>query len=135
MTATTDRHVANPTYDFTGQVAFVTGASSGMGLATARAFAESGAAVTLADVNDDALASAERTLREAGHQVLAVHCDVADEAQVGAGVTRTVIRRLHQAIDHRPPAGAMGAAGLVVRGRSAFTFWGASSSASCSIAR
>ncbi|ONK11036.1 2-(R)-hydroxypropyl-CoM dehydrogenase [Streptomyces sp. MP131-18] len=34
----------NPTYDFTGQAAFVTGASSGMGLATARAFAEAGAA-------------------------------------------------------------------------------------------
>jgi NAD(P)-dependent dehydrogenase (short-subunit alcohol dehydrogenase family) len=62
----------NPTYDFTGQVAFVTGASSGMGLATARAFAEAGAAVTLADVNDDALAAAETELRDAGHRVLAV---------------------------------------------------------------
>ena len=30
----------NPTYDFTGQVALVTGGSSGMGLATARAFAQ-----------------------------------------------------------------------------------------------
>ncbi|WP_235558065.1 SDR family NAD(P)-dependent oxidoreductase [Sphaerimonospora mesophila] len=39
----------NPTYDFTGQVAFVTGASPGMGLATAHAFAESGAAVALTD--------------------------------------------------------------------------------------
>lgn len=43
----------NPTYDFTGQVAFVTGASSGMGLATARAFAEAGAAVGLADIEDN----------------------------------------------------------------------------------
>jgi NAD(P)-dependent dehydrogenase (short-subunit alcohol dehydrogenase family) len=37
----------NPTYDFTGQVANVTGAGAGMGLATARAFAASGAAVAL----------------------------------------------------------------------------------------
>ena len=48
----------NPTYDFTGQVALVTGASSGMGLATARAFAQAGAAVVLADINHDALSAA-----------------------------------------------------------------------------
>jgi NAD(P)-dependent dehydrogenase (short-subunit alcohol dehydrogenase family) len=61
-----------------------------MGLATARAFAEAGAAVTLADVNDGALASAEDTLRGAGRRVLAVRCDVADEAQVAAAVAATV---------------------------------------------
>ncbi|MBM7806614.1 NAD(P)-dependent dehydrogenase (short-subunit alcohol dehydrogenase family) [Geodermatophilus bullaregiensis] len=80
----------NPTYDFTGRVAFVTGASSGMGLATARAFAEAGAAVTLADVDADALAASETELREAGHRVLAVRCDVADEDQVAAAVSATV---------------------------------------------
>jgi NAD(P)-dependent dehydrogenase (short-subunit alcohol dehydrogenase family) len=80
----------NPTYDFSGRVAFVTGASSGMGLATARAFAEAGAAVTLVDVDDQALRAADTQLRDAGHRILAVHCDVADEAQVAAAVDATV---------------------------------------------
>jgi NAD(P)-dependent dehydrogenase (short-subunit alcohol dehydrogenase family) len=61
-----------------------------MGLATARAFAEAGAAVTLADVNEEALATAETELSEAGHRVLAVRCDVSDEAQVAAAVAKTV---------------------------------------------
>jgi NAD(P)-dependent dehydrogenase (short-subunit alcohol dehydrogenase family) len=80
----------NPTYDFSGRVAFVTGAGSGMGLATARAFAEAGAAVTLADVNDDQLKAAERELGGAEHRVLTVRCDVADEVQVAAAVATTV---------------------------------------------
>jgi NAD(P)-dependent dehydrogenase (short-subunit alcohol dehydrogenase family) len=48
----------NPTYDFHGQVAVVTGASSGMGRDTARAFAAAGAAVVLADTDEDALPAA-----------------------------------------------------------------------------
>ncbi|MFI6038170.1 SDR family NAD(P)-dependent oxidoreductase [Streptomyces sp. NPDC051315] len=80
----------NPTYDFSGQVAFVTGASSGMGLATARAFAASGAAVTLADINEDAVNAAAKQLADDGHQVLALVCDVSDEDQVAAAVDRTV---------------------------------------------
>ncbi|MFI1760389.1 SDR family NAD(P)-dependent oxidoreductase [Streptomyces sp. NPDC020571] len=80
----------NPTYDFTGQVAFVTGASSGMGLATARAFAETGAAVGLADINEAALTAATKQLTDAGHQALALVCDVTDEDQVAAAVDRTV---------------------------------------------
>ena len=80
----------NPTYDFTGQVALVTGASSGMGLATAQAFAESGAAVVLADINDESLQAATAELRAHGHQVLGIRCDVSDEQQVAALVEQTV---------------------------------------------
>ncbi|MET7451444.1 glucose 1-dehydrogenase [Streptomyces sp. NPDC005574] len=80
----------NPTYDFTGQVAFVTGASSGMGLATAAAFAASGAAVALADIDEAAVNKAAKTLTDAGHRALALVCDVTDENQVATAVDRTV---------------------------------------------
>jgi NAD(P)-dependent dehydrogenase (short-subunit alcohol dehydrogenase family) len=80
----------NPTYDFTGQVALVTGASSGMGLATAQAFAEAGAAVVLADINDQTLGAATDELTASGYRALAVSCDVANEDQAAAMVERAV---------------------------------------------
>jgi NAD(P)-dependent dehydrogenase (short-subunit alcohol dehydrogenase family) len=80
----------NPTYDFTGQVALVTGAAGGMGLDTARAFATAGAAVVLADIDGDAARSAAAELTEAGYDALGLTCDVADEDQVAALVDRTV---------------------------------------------
>ncbi len=79
----------NPSYDFKGQVALVTGASSGMGLATAKAFA-AGAAVVLADINEKALHSVADGLTSTGHQAISVICDVADEAQAAAMVERAV---------------------------------------------
>ncbi len=75
---------------FNGQVALVTGAGSGMGLATAKAFAASGAAVTLADMNEDAVKDAVATITKNGGQALAVRCDVTDEDQVKSMVDRTV---------------------------------------------
>jgi NAD(P)-dependent dehydrogenase (short-subunit alcohol dehydrogenase family) len=80
----------NPTYDFKGQVALVTGAASGMGLATARAFAEAGSAVVLADINKESLDIATVTLTSAGHQAIGIACDVSNEAQVAGMVGRAV---------------------------------------------
>src|SRR3954449_12369568 len=80
----------NPIYDFQGQVALVTGAAAGMGLDTARAFAACGAAVVLADIEDDAVRAAADELANAGHQALGLACDVADEDRVAAVMERTV---------------------------------------------
>lgn len=80
----------NPIYDLKGQVALVTGAAKGMGLATARAFAQNGASVVLADLAGDlAEQEASRIVSEGGN-ALAVACDVADEAQVAAAVDLAV---------------------------------------------
>jgi NAD(P)-dependent dehydrogenase (short-subunit alcohol dehydrogenase family) len=75
---------------FENKVALVTGAASGLGLATAKAFAESGASVVLADWNEKAVRSAAEELSAKGHKTLAIPCDVADDAQVEAMVETTV---------------------------------------------
>ena len=100
----------NPVYDFNGQVALVTGASSGIGLASVMAFAEAGAAVVLADINEDALRTATEGLTAAGHQVIGVTCDVADEAQVAQLVERTIATygRLDMAFNNAGIAGFTG---------------------------
>lgn len=77
-------------FDFSGKVALVTGAAAGMGLATARAFAEAGAAVVLADFKEEAAKSETEKLVAAGHKALAVRCDVSDDGQVAALVQRTI---------------------------------------------
>jgi NAD(P)-dependent dehydrogenase (short-subunit alcohol dehydrogenase family) len=75
---------------FQNQVALVTGAASGIGLATAQAFAEAGAAVALADVNEEGVRSAARDLAAAGCKAIGVRCDVADADQVAEMVEKTV---------------------------------------------
>ncbi len=78
----------NPIYDFTGHVALVTGAAQGMGLATARMFAQSGASVMLADLDGDLAANQAERIGLEGGTAIGISCDVADEAQVAAMVDR-----------------------------------------------
>jgi NAD(P)-dependent dehydrogenase (short-subunit alcohol dehydrogenase family) len=76
--------------DFTGKVALVTGAASGMGLATAQAFAEAGAAVVMADFREDVVLGEAKKLVDEGHNVVGIRCDVSDDVQVDKMISRTV---------------------------------------------
>jgi NAD(P)-dependent dehydrogenase (short-subunit alcohol dehydrogenase family) len=75
---------------FENKVALVTGAASGLGLATARTFAEAGASVVLADWNEKQVQDAARGIAEKGHKTLAVCCDVSDDTQVERMVKQAV---------------------------------------------
>ena len=85
-----------------------------MGLATVRAFAECGAAVVLADVDEAKLGTAADELTAAGHRVRGVRCDVSDEDSVAAMVKLTVdtFGRLDMAFNNAgimvPPTGVLG---------------------------
>lgn len=61
-----------------------------MGLATAKAFAQAGAAVMLADINEESAIKAADELIQEGYKAKGMRCDVADEAQVKAVVEKTI---------------------------------------------
>jgi NAD(P)-dependent dehydrogenase (short-subunit alcohol dehydrogenase family) len=75
---------------FENKVALVTGAGMGMGLATVKAFAEAGATVVLADINEDIVRSVAEELTIADHSALAIRCNVASEADVEAMIAQIV---------------------------------------------
>lgn len=75
--------------NFKDKVALVTGAAGGIGLATARMFAQAGASVALIDINPAVMERAAE-LNADGHKALGIVCDVADEQQVKQAVATTV---------------------------------------------
>ncbi len=73
-----------------GKVAIVTGAALGIGQATALLFAQEGARVVVADVNDNAGEQTVAKIRKAGGDARYAHCDVSDAAQVRVMIDGTV---------------------------------------------
>ncbi len=76
--------------DFSGKVAVVTGAASGIGMGMATRFAQEGMKVVLADVEEPALEAAVTRLRQQEHDVLGVVTDVSSAVSVEALAQKTL---------------------------------------------
>jgi 2-hydroxycyclohexanecarboxyl-CoA dehydrogenase len=75
---------------FEDQVAIVTGAASGIGRATAMRLAAEGAAVVIADVNEQGAGAVAKSISEEGGRALALHVDVTDAPGVKAMTERAI---------------------------------------------
>lgn len=77
--------------DLKGKVALITGASSGIGMATALKLASHGVKVGLAARRKDRLEQVARQIREAGGEALVIEMDVVEQTSVAIGV-QTLVR-------------------------------------------
>ena len=75
---------------FAGKVAFVTGATSGIGQACAIAFAEAGANVVCVGRKEDALRDVEETIRDTGSESLTIQADLARDGEAERVVQRAI---------------------------------------------
>ena len=76
--------------DLSGRTALITGAASGIGRASALAFAAAGANVALVDIDGDGLAGTAAAARKLGPSTEVIQADVTDLGAVTAAVVRTV---------------------------------------------
>src|SRR6058998_1119425 len=79
----------NENGSFAGKVAFITGGSSGIGRATALAFARAGASVVVGDVAEQGNQETARLIEQEGGRALAVRCDVTQTDDVKAALEKT----------------------------------------------
>ena len=73
-----------------GKVALITGAASGLGKAIAELYAKNGAAVAIADINQQAADATADEIKAAGGKAMGIAMDVTDEAAVNAGTDKVV---------------------------------------------
>jgi len=100
-------------YSFTGKVALITGAGSGLGEATARMLARNGLSVMVSDYNGEAAARVADAINAAGGAALADTTDVAEAREVEALVARTLqhFGALHYAVNSAGIAGNLAPTG------------------------
>jgi len=81
--------LSNLSRSIEGSVAFITGAASGIGKATAQLFVDEGARVAIVDSNHSALEMAAKGIRDAGGEVLAIPADCSDREAITQAVERS----------------------------------------------
>ncbi|MEV5884683.1 SDR family NAD(P)-dependent oxidoreductase [Streptomyces sp. NPDC052020] len=102
MSTTPTHSLPDPRSEFSGRTALVTGAASGIGLATARRLADGGADVVIADYNAEGAEKAAAELRARGARAAAVDVDVTRAESVEAAVRFAVgtFGGLHLAVNN-----------------------------------